>query len=159
METRSKKLKINEKKFQTISEDIVIKAPVLKASKYHKYRNINWLRLIGLIVIFIAIVWYIFSFFVGINSWKAVFLDNNQVFFGKFANVPFSSSITLHKTYYLRPSSASSTNSAEILSIKDNSQSPQDFLVISKFHILYTEQLKPKGIMSQALDKEESRGN
>ncbi len=121
---------------------------------FRKIRNISLVKLGVFILAIIFILWLIISFFVKMNSWKAVFLDNNQVFFGKFVTVPFSSSITLHKTHYLKQNASSSADSIDIVSIKDNIHNPEDFMEISRNHILYSEQLKSGSIMVQALDRE-----
>ena len=126
-----------------------------------RYKNISWTRMSLLLLAIVLILWSIFSFFVRMNSWKAVFLDNNQVFFGKFITIPFSSDITLHKAYYIRSSlgTASSTVSgADVVSIKDNLHSPRDFLVISRAHILFSEELNNDGILAKSLSKEETKG-
>lgn len=122
-----------------------------------KLKNISLIKLGVFIFGVLYILWLIISFFVSMNSWKAVFMDNNQVFFGKYINIPFSSNITLHKTHYLKQSASSSVDSIDIVSIKDNIHNPEDFIEISRNHILYSEQLKSGSIMVQALDREEAK--
>lgn len=121
----------------------------------NKLRSLRKSRIALLVIIVGFAIWLVLSLLVNINSWKAVFLDSGQVFFGKFVTVPFSKTITLHKTYYFR--SASSTDSTDVVSIKDSLHNPQDFMVISRSHILYTEQLSGKGIVAQALDNRENK--
>src|SRR5271157_3694763 len=55
--------------------------------------------LIVLAVIIVLIVgWWFVN---GATQWRAVFLTNNQVYFGHFWDVPFAGTITLRSVYYL----------------------------------------------------------
>lgn len=44
----------------------------------------------------------LFGFAAANSSWRAVFLSNNQVYFGKFWDMPFMRTMTLRDVYYLQ---------------------------------------------------------
>lgn len=112
--------------------------------------------LVGLVVI--LVVWYLFSALVSIGSWKAVFLDNGNVFFGKFVEVPFSRTITLRQVFYIKDiATPNSTTTLQVSRIVNDVQGPTDKMIISKDHILYFEVLRSTSPFVKGLNQEVAR--
>jgi hypothetical protein len=95
------------------------------------------------------------------QKWRAVFLTNNQVYFGKFTNWPFSSSIWLRDIYYLQVSqniqqqNGNQNNSnPEIKVIKLGSEmhGPEDLMVIPHTQVAYWEYLKASSAIVQTIE-------
>lgn len=120
-------------------------------------------RTLTIVVLTILVLWFLISFLSSTFAWKAVFLDSNQVFFGKFVNIPFVSTITLRKAHFIKPDevdSASSTPTRQnmiISKIGEMPHGPAEDMVISKDHILYYENLKPGSSMVKGLEQSETR--
>lgn len=116
---------------------------------------------IGYAIGAIAIFWALLTFISNSLAWKAVFLDSNQVFFGRFISIPFSSTITLHDAYYLK--SGNGEDGAETLpnlmitSVEDDAHAPFSKTTIRKSHILYYQKLRPGTTLYKGLQQESSR--
>ncbi len=129
--------------------------PKIKVIKKHSLR-LTVLYAVALIII----LWCILSLFSSWYSWKAVFLSNNQVFFGKFINIPFSSKIVLKKVHYIKSDTPSGITGAVgegrdmvIVPLGDMLHGPKDTRVILKEHILYYEQLRPETTLVKGLNE------
>lgn len=108
-------------------------------------------KLLGLSVLLVVLVggWYVFS---GSNNWRAVFLSNNQVYFGHFRWLPLTSTITLSDIHYLQaaqPLQQGKTDVREVRVIKlgDEIHGPEDKMVILKDNILFWEDLKEESVI------------
>jgi hypothetical protein len=114
-------------------------------------------------ILIIGLTWFVLSTVSSRLTWKAVFLDSNQVYFGRFSYVPFLSTITLHDVHYLRPFSdtdiqtGTTTEKVEgdlsVLSILGDVHSPKDSMVISKDHILYYQEIRPDSVLFRGLSE------
>jgi len=111
---------------------------------------------LGIIVI-LAILLYAPSL-IGARKWRAVFLANNQVYFGKLFYPPFSSTASLTDIYYLQISSGlqpkdSQTASTDIKIVKLGSEihGPEDKMVIGKSQILFFEDLRDDSAVVKAI--------
>lgn len=123
-------------------------------------------------VVIIGATWWILSLVSSRLAWKAVFLDSNQVYFGRFTNIPFTSSIKLHDVHYLKPvttntgdsntANTSGTSSPEpapaqgdlsVLSVINDVHGPEDVMVINKDHILYYQKLRPNSTLFRGLSE------
>ncbi len=62
-------------------------------------------------VVIIVGTWWILSVVSSRLAWKAVFLDTNQIYFARFVDIPFASTITLHDVHYMK-TGTSNTGSA-----------------------------------------------
>ncbi len=116
--------------------------------------NKTRIRYTGYAVLILLILWWLITLIAHMNAWKAVFLDNDQVYFGKFINIPFTPNIALKKVYYLK-STATSTDFI-VTSIKDDVHQPKDSMKISKSHILYSEELRTDSSLAKAIETKES---
>ncbi len=89
----------------------------------------------------------------GSSAYQAVFLDNNQVYFGKIKNRG-EKYITIADVYYFGPSTSSGqANSDDIVLVKLGSEAhgPTDEMEILENHILYIEELSPNSRVLQAI--------
>ena len=105
---------------------------------------------------YVAPVIVIVALFLGwwfVNSqiqWKAVFLTNNQVYFGHFLEVPFMGSIDLHNVYYLQFSQAgqqldaNTQDQSQLKLVKLGSEvhGPTDEMTIPMTQVLFWETLR-----------------
>jgi hypothetical protein len=123
------------------------------ARSYGSAGIVGWIfsgrRLVYVIAAILAL-WIFVTFAVHANSWKAVFLDNNQVYFGKFVNIPFSSNIKLKSVHYLK-STATSTDFI-VASIKEDVHQPKDWMAISRKHVLLYEELDGNSSLVKAIE-------
>ncbi len=111
-------------------------------------------------ILIIGGTWWILSCVSSRLTWKAVFLDSNQVYFGRFIDIPFSSNITIHDVHYIKKDSddANSTSTEEkpdisVLSVFGDLHSPEDTMKINKSHILYYQKIRPESVLFRGLSE------
>ena len=92
------------------------------------------------------------------GPWRAVFLTNNQVYFGHFLWTPFSSTVTLKDIYYLQASQPLQQGDAEskqpamkIVKLGNEIHGPTDKMVIFKDQILFWEDLREDSAVAQKI--------
>jgi hypothetical protein len=91
--------------------------------------------------------------------WRAVFLVNNQVYFGHFVPMPFASTITLKDIYYLQVNQGIQTQDGatqpamNLVKLGEEIHAPEDRMTIPRSQILYWENLKGSGAVVQAIQK------
>lgn len=113
-------------------------------------------------IVILAIVWFVLSCVSSRLAWKAVFLDSNQVYFGRFSYIPFKSTITLHDAHYLKsdtaaPAAPGTAPTMTIMSVEADAHAPTSKIVIEKSHMLYYQELRPGTSMYEGLSKEMDR--
>jgi hypothetical protein len=106
------------------------------------------------------------------SEYQAVFLTNNQVYFGKIVTVN-STYIKLVDIYYLQlqealqpassggtsskvsttDSTSSDSSSVQLIKLGSELQGPEDQMNINREQVLFWENLKPSGKVTQAIDK------
>lgn len=110
------------------------------------------LQIIGLLGLFIVFNNVSFSYD---NSYKAVFLTNGQVFFGKVAYAD-SQYVQLKDIYYLQMPEALEKQDASqnMVLIKRGNElhGPADSMKINKGQILFIEEVKENGKVAQAIN-------
>lgn len=92
------------------------------------------------------------------GPWRAVFLTNNQVYFGHFLWTPYSSTVTLKDIYYLQASqplqqgdSANKPPAMKIVKFGNEIHGPTDKMVIMKKQILFWEDLREDSAVAQKI--------
>jgi len=101
-------------------------------------------------VLVIAIGWWFVN---GMTQWKAVFLTNNQVYFGHFLDVPFEGTIALRNVYYLQFLQAgqnlNTQDQSQLKLVKLGSEihGPTDEMVIPVSQVLFWETLRPDSVI------------
>ena len=130
------------------------------ANTTNNRRKRNVVRAIFALVI-AMILWLMLSWISSGLAWKAVFLDSNQVFFGRFTYVPFSSTITLRDAHYLKPGNDKAEGGAlpnlTIVSVEEDAHGPVSKMTIRKSHILYYQKLKPGTALHKGLQEQLAR--
>jgi hypothetical protein len=97
------------------------------------------------------------------GEFQAVFLTNGQVYFGKLSNLNHKY-ITINDVYYLQVQSSTSlqgasnsTNTSDsqvsLVKLGNELHGPQDEMYIANDQMLFWENLKPSGKVTQAIDK------
>jgi len=110
----------------------------------------KYAKLMGLVVI-IGVIWYVLPIIVfGITPWKAVFLDNGQVYFGKMISIPFMPNIEMNSVYYIN-TKGSQAQDILLARLTDDVHGPKDELSINKRHILYIETLRSDSSLVKAI--------
>ena len=109
------------------------------------------------IIVAIIVLGWAWSFIAGGMSWRAVFLTNNQVYFGHFWDVPFSSTITLHNVYYLQVSgsaadfSTSTQSQFKLVKLGSEIHGPTDEMTIPVSQVMFWETLRPDSAIVAAI--------
>lgn len=105
-----------------------------------------------LLGILIAAIFVCFCIYAEIKNrivWRAVFLTNNQVYFGKLSYRPFFSAAKLTNVYYLQVSEqlqpqdgSASQQEIKIIKFGNELHRPKDMMMIPKSQILFWEELR-----------------
>lgn len=120
-------------------------------------------------LVLLAVGWYLFGRASGPaaaidgSKYQAVFFTNGQVYFGKLS-LQSSDYMSLKNVYYLQnksssnddnssPQSASKqdTDDVELIKLGNEIHGPEDEMLIAKDQILFFENLKPAGSVSQTI--------
>lgn len=121
----------------------------------------SWWWIVLLLIIVVAIGWWWFKdgpslSGSGSSTYQAVFLDNNQVYFGKLSNSdrPYA---TLDDIFYLQVGqplqpSEPATN-VNLIKLGGELHGPADKMKINRDHILFIEDLKSDSQVVQAIAK------
>src|SRR3989344_5457124 len=124
----------------------ILLTDLIKKIKEQRHQPaLKYYLFLGLIIFFLSYV--IGAKIEAARHWRAVFLTNNQVYFGKFTNLSFLPNIRLRQIYYLQLSGALQqasdqiNNSTQIKLIKLGKElhGPADLMVIPKSQILFWE--------------------
>ncbi len=99
------------------------------------------------------------------RDWQAVFLTNDQVYFGHLAYWPLRSTATLKDVYYLQVAQSLQQQSGkddepgiEIVKLGNEIHGPKDLMIIPKGQIRFWENLKKDSIvMRSILEAEKTR--
>ena len=149
------------------------------AHKHRKDMTVGmWLRCIALvlfIVVAVFVIWTLVSWnssaksessAVNTSEYQAVFLTNGQVYFGKL-KVVTPNYLKLSNIYYLQvQSSSNGTTSAsqlastsgtsgsnvQLVKLGNELQGPEDMMAINREQVLFWENLKPTGKVTQAIN-------
>ncbi len=77
------------------------------------------------------------------TTYQAVFLDNNQVYFGHLKNER-SAHPVLSDVYYVRlNSSPQDSQSGQLVKLGAEAHGPQNEMILNNFHVLFWENLRP----------------
>jgi hypothetical protein len=99
------------------------------------------------------------------DTWHAVFLTNNQVYFGKMSDVPFWPTVTLRSIYYLQmdtqqlqPQREGVEPQIKIVKFGSELHGPKDFMVIPVSQILFWEELRDDSPILQTIRQASTGG-
>lgn len=122
--------------------------PRLTKIKSSSKISFNILLVLAILLLFMAggAAWFTRR---GDGPWRAVFLTNNQVYFGHFLWTPFTSTVTLKDIYYLQASQplqqgdvANQPPAMKLVKLGNEVHGPTDKMVILKDQILFWEDLR-----------------
>ncbi len=85
------------------------------------------------------------------DKWQAVFLTNNQVYFGHLQESSGNYTV-LAEAYYLRPASGDQTK-VDLVKLGDELHGPEQTMYIPKNQILFWENLKPDSQVVQLINQ------
>lgn len=122
----------------------------LAKTKLRSKTFFNIFLILAILSLFIAVgaVWFARR---GDEPWRAIFLTNNQVYFGHFFWLPFVSTVTISDIYYLQAAKPLQQTEADrpaqqseikIIKFGGEIHGPTDEMVIMKRQILFWENLK-----------------
>jgi uncharacterized protein YpmB len=84
------------------------------------------------------------------DSWQAVFLDNNQVYFGKIDSVS-DDNVYLKNIYYLQSGEAGAST-LNLIKLGSEFHGPTDEMVINRESVLFWENLKSDSKVVQTIE-------
>ncbi len=138
-------------------------------------KNLNMTRVIGAVIILIVIIWLVIT---GVSKWRAketpalngnsyyaVFLTNDQVYFGHLTNVD-DRYLTLTSIYYLKAADSLQANSAAsstaatadqskltLIKLGNEIHGPKDNMQINRQNVLFYEELKDDSQVVKTINK------
>lgn len=135
---------------------------LLKKIKVERQRG-DLMRILILGLSIIGLLYTFLAFVEGQRHWRAVFLANNQVYFGKFTHLPFTPHIRLRHIYYLQmteplqqaPNQINAVAKIKLIKLGNELHGPRDMMVIPKDQILFWENLKKESELVKAIQAEE----
>lgn len=101
------------------------------------------------------------------RGWQAVFLSNNQVYFGKIKTIT-KDDITLTNIYYLQTKDRKQhkkyhggelPTDTSIVKLGEELHAPEDTMIVGRSHILFSENLKDSAEVVQAIKEFESKAS
>lgn len=128
-----------------------------EAQPKRRSKKVLFWMILAIAAIILAVWWRGGS--LGSGSYQAVFLDNDQVYFGKVSGLG-SSFITLKDVFYLQvneqiqPVKKGGAQQPQFVLVKLGAKevhSPTDMMKISKDHIVFIEDLKEDSQLLQAI--------
>lgn len=118
-----------------------------KITSHTHFKKILSIILIGVVLLIVNVCFSSYhSTFPSISkdTWQAVFLENNQVYFGKLSNED-NTYVTLTHVYYLRAADSltkgSASQSIDLVKLGGEFHGPEDKMFIAKDKILFWENL------------------
>ena len=123
----------------------------------------KWLWAVGALVIFLVLVlWWTGWLAFGASKYQAVFLTNDQVYFGKLSS-PKSDYPVLRDVFYLQVTQTlqpqdpkipppAGGQQIQLVKLGNELHGPIDEMKINKDHILFIEDLKPDSQVVKAIE-------
>ncbi|MBI2039285.1 MAG: hypothetical protein HYT22_03335 [Candidatus Niyogibacteria bacterium] len=160
----------NDEMNEDISSDVETTAEAAP-SKSKKRWNMRKMASLGILLAIVAVgAWTFFSGEGGLalssGAYQAVFLDNNQVYFGRLTNVA-SAYPVLKDIFYLRvtqglqpPEGGDAQPNINLVKLGTELHGPSDEMRINREHILFIEDLKDDSEVTKAIRAfKEQQGN
>ena len=129
---------------------------------FKKLKSFLWPRGLAswiIIILVLILLWQVWSSWnfpiVDGNKWQAVFLSNNQVFFGHLKEVN-SGYTLLEEVYYLRPAQGPQ-GKVDLVKLGEELHGPEPNMYIPKGQITFWENLKPDSQVVQVINQLKSQ--
>lgn len=117
-------------------------------------------KIFASVVILIALLWGAYGLYglvVGDNYYSAVFLDNNQVYFGKISGSIWSY-LNLTDVYYFgSDKDGSNPDNIALIKLGSEMHAPTDRMKINRKHILYIEELSDYSRVVEAINEHKNK--
>jgi len=116
--------------------------------------------------VLLAVIIFAASWLISPGPWRAVFLTNNQVYFGKFSRLPFASTITLDNVYYLQVNQPLQSGGVQaqtqppqfsVIKLGSEVHGPKGTMVIPLGQILFWEDLRNDSAVVHAIVSAQSK--
>jgi hypothetical protein len=115
-------------------------------------------RTVGMAIVALVVIFFGWWFLSSGSQWRAVFLTNNQVYFGHFREMPFASTITLTDVYYLQVNQSNQLNGSDqnqpalkLVKLGNEIHGPTDEMVIPMAQVLFLETLRSNSAVVTAI--------
>jgi hypothetical protein len=128
-------------------------------------RRFTWFLIIGFIILSILLVFFMPNIITSIDmrlaiyshKWVAVYVNNNQTFYGRIAS--FNSKVLkLTDVYYLSSVAVAEQQNAALVKRGQNEiSSPENALFINRSQILYFENMKPDAQIMKIIFENEAK--
>ena len=129
----------------------------------NKKSGFSWLWMIILIIVLLVVLWFLgknLGFLgatsTGSSAYQAIFLSNDQVYFGKITKSS-GDYATLTDIYYLQVAQAlqpsEPSSKVNLVKLGDEMHGPADIMEINRDHILFIEDLKPESQVVKAIEQ------
>lgn len=121
----------------------------------------------AILVVALLAAWIIWRIVYNATTYKAVFLTNGQVYFGKLYN-GMANPLTLHDIYYLQQQNSqpqdgqqtdTSNGSIQLIKLGNEIHGPKDFMRINADQVLFIEDLKDSGQVVKLIEQFKKNGN
>ncbi len=127
-----------------------------------KKSGFSWLLLVIIVIALLGVLWILgknlgyLGTSTGSSEYQAVFLSNNQVYFGKIASsggkyAKLTDIFYLQVAQALQPSQPNSQ--VNLVKLGDELHGPADVMEINRDHILFIEDLKPESQVVKAIEQ------
>jgi hypothetical protein len=88
---------------------------------------------------------------VATGEYQAVFLSNNQVYFGKVTSSLNAQYVVLEDVFYIQPSVGAEQTGTSMIKLGNETHGPEDKMSINRDHVLMVENLRGDSQIVQAI--------
>lgn len=138
---------------------------MLETKNEYKYKitKTGWIVIITVAIIILSFIFWLAYYNNGglaknKSIWQAIFLSNNQTYFGQIVSEN-SDSLMLHNIYYLQEAmnlhqgADNSQKDFTVIKLGGEIHGPLDEMRINRQHVLFVEDLKEDSKIVKAIDK------
>ena len=118
-------------------------------------------RHVFIVIITLLVIFGVWECVAANSQWRAVFLTNNQVYFGKFWDMPFSHTIHLSDVYYLQVNqgiqpagdAAAAQPQLKVIKLGGEIHGPTSEMFIPMNQVLYWENLRSDSALVKTIEQ------
>ncbi len=90
------------------------------------------------------------------NQYQAVFLTNNQTYFGKITRIT-KDIIQITDVYYIQPNQNAQNNQITLIKLGDEVHAPENTMIINRQQVLFWENIKDDGKVVQLIKQNQQK--